>query len=125
MQCRKDFQNVSISNTWIFERCSLITATVCANKFSKILLLRLHQEIIIYDSWAVLPYPCLSQFHTCIQRKFQSDYEKNTIKKIFAFFYISVLINSFTSLDMLPFIMKDKNLLSANKSTSNLFCCCT
>ena len=37
MKCRKFkvFQNVNISNgLFFFERCSLITATVCANKFS-------------------------------------------------------------------------------------------
>ena len=86
MDSRKVFQNISISNTWIFERSSLITAMVCANEFSKILLLRLHQETIIYDSLAVLPYPCLSQFHTCIQRKFQSYYEKKSINLIFFIF---------------------------------------
>ena len=33
MRCRKSFRNVNISNgLFFFERCSLITATVYANK---------------------------------------------------------------------------------------------
>ena len=62
-----------------FEISCLITAAVCANIFPRILLLRLHQETIIYDTWAVFLYPCLSQLYTCIQCKFQSvliDYEQ-------------------------------------------------
>ena len=36
MRRRKCFRNVNISNgLFFFERCSLITATACANKFSK------------------------------------------------------------------------------------------
>ena len=35
MQCKNGFKNVNIGNGLFFiERCSLITATMCANKFS-------------------------------------------------------------------------------------------